>query len=201
MNDKLNHLLSNSIATTTARTYQTANHKFIQFCNSASFIPYPASSLTLQYFLPSLPDKLSYTTIKTYLAAIGWHHINKSPSNPTSNKCLLYVMKGIKRLQVRSTSKQMAITLLVLKNLKIQLHRSEISFHDKRMLWAAFYLAFYGFLRSAEFVVSSIIFCREDTTMGSEITVIIKAFKTDQIEEGPKSQSVVLARLPVLCRQ
>ena len=152
MHDKLNHLVSNSIATTTARTYQTVNHKFIQFCNSANLIPYPASSLTLQYFVASLSDKLSYTT---YLAAIRWHHIKKSLSDPTSNKRLLYVMKGIKRLQVRSTSKRMTITLPVLKDLKIQLHRSEMSFHDKRMLWTAFCLAFYGFLRSAEFVASS----------------------------------------------
>ena len=107
-------------------------------------------------------------------------------------------MKGIKRLQVRSTSNRMAITLPVLKNLKMQLHRSEMSFHDKRMLWATLCLAFYGFLRSAEFVVSSITLCREDITLGSETTVIIKASK---IGEGPKSQSVVLARPPVLCRQ
>ena len=158
----------------------------ISLYNSANFIPYPASSLTLQYFLASLSDKLTYTTIKTYLAAICRHHINKSLSDPTSNKCLLHVMKGIKRLQVRSTSNRMAITLPVLKNLKMQLHRSEMSFHDKRMLWATLCLAFYGFLRSAEFVVSSITLCREDITMGSEITVIIKASKTDQNRRGTK---------------
>ena len=73
MHDKLNHLVSNSIATTTARTYQTAYHRFIQFCSSPNLIPYPASSLTLQYFVASLS----------------------------------------------------------LIDLKIQLHRSEMSFHDK----------------------------------------------------------------------
>ena len=56
-----------------------------------------------------------------------------------------------------------------------------------------FVLAFYGFLRSAEFVasspntfISSITLCREDIIMGSEITVTIKASKTDQHRRGTK---------------
>lgn len=90
------------------------------------------------------------------------------------------------------------MTISILKELKTQLRRLPYDVVDKRMLWAACCMAFYGFLRSSEFTCQttdtfnpdqSLLrrdICRQDPV----VTVEIKASKTDPFRHG---MSVTLA--------
>lgn len=111
---------------------------------------------------------------------------------PTDNLLLQYTLKGIRRAQGDSTRPRLPITTTILKLLKSRLHASSIPYHDKRMLWAAFCTAFYGFLRSSEFTSPSpSAFDINQTLLRSDIDLQerrcllkLKASKTDPFRRG-----------------
>ena len=139
------------IAPSTRRTYQAGMTRFLKFCAQFNLTPLPVSPLTLRYFCAYLSASVRHTTIKLYLSAIRFHHIQQEYQDPTRDTLLQYVIKGIKRTQSVNTRQQLPITVQVLKALKTALHNSpQLTYHDKRMLWAALAVAFYGFLRAGE---------------------------------------------------
>ena len=145
-----------AIAPSTRRTYQAANKSFTQFCTHFSIEPYPATSLTLHYFCAELSQKLSYKPIKVYLSAIRFEHLERGLPDPTDNELLHMLCKGIKRLQGDNTTLRLPITINIMRMLKDQLHHShQYSLVEKRLLWSAFTIAFYGFLRASEFTSST----------------------------------------------
>ena len=75
------------------------------------------------------------STLKYTLAIYGF-------SNPTKDTLLQYVNKGIKRFQGEVQHLRQPITTSILQQLKTHLHHcSDLEYHDKCMLWAAFCLA------------------------------------------------------------
>ncbi len=104
-----------------------------------------------------------------------------------------YTLKGIRRSQGDSPRLRLPITISALRDLKTQLHHSrDICLHDKRMLWASFCLAFYGFLRASEYTSryahsfdAQTTLCRRDLQLTqSSIAVTLKASKTDPFRQG-----------------
>ena len=76
------------------------------------------------------------------------------------------------------------ITIPVLQTLKSQLHLdSAFSPLEKRLLWAAFTMAFYGFLRASEFATPSLKWQHVQRT-GNAYTIFIEQFKTDPFRCG-----------------
>ena len=181
------------IAPSTKRTYQAGMTRFVQFCAQFNLNPLPASHLTLRYFCTYLSPSVRLTTIKLYLSAIRFHHIRHEHQDPTRDTLLQYVVKGIKRTQSLNTRQRLPITLQVLKALKSALHNSpQFTYHDKRMLWAAFVVAFYGFLGAGELCSKSVNSFDPDTTLlWSDVTTTTKAVmlhiqasKTDPFRNG-----------------
>lgn len=181
------------VAPSTRRTYQAGINRYLQFCARYHLHPFPSSPLTLRYFAVHLADSVKHSTIKIYLCGLRLHHLELGFSNPTDDMLLQYVIKGIKRSQGEVWRPRFPITMSILRQLKIQLHYcSELEFHDKRMLWAAFCLAFYGFLRSSEFVSPTPhSFDPSTTLLGSDITITrttisltLKSSKTDPFRKG-----------------
>ena len=140
---------------------------------------FPASPLTLHYFCCYVADQVSYKTIKVYLAGIRLEHLERGFEDPTKDELLHLLCTGIKRLQGTWTHTRLTITINVLQILKSQLHcDSSFSPIEKRLLWAAFTLAFYGFLRVSEFANPTLIW-QHIHLASNRYTVFIEQSKTD----------------------
>jgi len=137
---------------------------------------------------------MSFSSIKTYLAAIRYKNITLGFSADFQDMPLLHLLlKGIKRSKgdlVRPL--RLPITLPIIKHLKEALRSSKYNEQDKLMLWAAFTTAFFGFLSSSEFCSqSSATFDQQSTLLVSDIShapngflIRIKVSKTDPFRRG-----------------
>ena len=144
------------VAPSTRRTYKAGVAAFLSFCQQRRIAPLPASELTLRYFCTHLSSSLSAQTIKVYLAAIRLLHIENSLQDPTKDKPLLhYLCIGIKRSKCEAPGKRSPVTLDLLRTIKQELRQADFPDKDKRLYWAAFTLAFYGFLRASEYTAPS----------------------------------------------
>ena len=98
--------------------------------------------------------RVSYKSIKVYLAGIRLAHLESGYPDPTTDEPLRLVIRGIWRLQGESPCQRLPITINILHILKQQLRISTFSPLEQRLLWATFTIAFYGFLRVGEFTSS-----------------------------------------------
>ena len=158
MNAQLRDILHTSLAGSTRAVYHVGVKHFISFCSKRHICPFPARKQTLVYFAVSLSRSLAPSTISVYINAVGAIHRQHGLADPTHhNKQLNLVLRGIRRMQpvhCRRHRKPITATLLVhllthLKNTKY------IPRQDRRMLQAAFTLAFTGFLRIGELTAPS----------------------------------------------
>ena len=126
-----------------------SNRTFKQFCLQFSI---PTSPLTLHYFCCSRAHKVSHKTIKVHLAGIQLEHIERGFQDPTTDKLLHLLCKGIKCSHGTTKCTCLPITINILCILKCKL-REEASYSliEKRLLWLVFTLKFYGLLRTDEF--------------------------------------------------
>jgi len=71
------HFCEQGVATTTRKTYQSALHRFADFCSRYNVLtPFPLSETLLCYHAVFLAtDRLSPQTVKVYLAAIHYMQI------------------------------------------------------------------------------------------------------------------------------
>ena len=156
--------------------------------------PYPLTQYSTILFVTHLAkSSLTYRTLKVYLAAITRAHIEAGFSNAICDDLLLqFTMQGIKRQHGAFSRTRLPITMELMRTLHVSLQtQPTLCEYDKVMLWAAFTLAFFGFLRVSEFVAPTCLsFDPQRTLLGSDITsaadlvVFIKASKTDPFRRG-----------------
>ena len=91
------------------------------------------------------------------MAGIRFAHTENSLPDPFLAAPLLHLLLcGIKRTLGLTSHQSLPITMTLLWQIKEELARApDYLPTDKLMLWSAFTLAFYGFLRSSEFTSSS----------------------------------------------
>ena len=153
----LSHYQRLGVAISTRWTYQAEIKALHQFCAQYTILPFPASSLTLRYFCCYMARQVSYKIIKVYLAGIHFEHLERGFEDPTKDELLQLLCTGIKRSQGAQTRTRLPVTITVLQTLKSQLRLdSAFSPLEKHLLWAAFIMAFYGFLRASEFATPSL---------------------------------------------
>ena len=172
---------------------------------------FPATKTTQRFFAAYLADHVSLKTIRLYLAEIRFAHNENSLPDPFQEAPLLrLLLRGIKRLVGLSSRQRLLITMTLLRQIKEELARApELPPSDKLMLWLAFTLAFYGFLRSSEFTSPSatqfnpqVHLCFSDVSFTSEgcLTLHLKSSKTDPYCQGcslliaPSRRSVCAVR-------
>ena len=123
----LNEYQSLGVAPSTRRTYRAGVRSYQQFCDRFNIQQFPATSLTLRYFCTSIAQRVSYKTIKVYLAGIRLEHLERGLHDPTDDKLLQLLCTGIKRSQGTTTRSRLPITINLLRSLKTQL-RNDASY-------------------------------------------------------------------------
>lgn len=164
----------------------------------------PASEGTLVYFASYLARTVRHSTIKLYLAAVRNLHICCGHGDPLQGKLLLKkVLRGILRYQGQSRILRQPVTPSVLLAIRPIL-QGWLGDKDFFMVWAAFTLAFFGFLRCSEFTYQGVSRFRSQFDLTKDaisfypslanpqhMSVTLKASKTDYFRQG---NTLVIAR-------
>lgn len=163
----------------------------------------PAKEVTLIYFVSHLAEYVKFHTIKVYLAAIQNLHVEFNCNlNFADMPRLQSTLSGIKRTLGLSRRNRLPITISILESIFNLLAPYCSLDIDTVMLWAAFTLAFFGFLRCSELTCNgqfdrNVHLTREDIAFFPNITtpdhmkVCIKKSKTDPFR---KTSTITIAR-------
>ena len=154
-----NHLLVQGLASSTRNSYASGQRKFLEFCRQLGRIhpsgsPCPVDEWMLCLFVTFLANTVQYSTIKVYLSAVCSLHIEQGFPDPLLDCLRLQrVLLGVKRTQGDASSQRLPITDDVM---AIIFKALDVNMLDHCMFWAACCLAYFGFLRSAEFTVPNL---------------------------------------------
>ena len=148
----------------------------------------------MDLFATFLAGSVQHSSIKVYLSAVRALHIEEGFPDPLVDCLRLQrVLRGIKRTQGSPEAQRLPITDHIL---MIIFGSLDLAVYDHCMFWAACNLAYFGFLRSAEFTVPNLACFSPtlhlgvcDISVDSDISpsclrVRIKASKTDPFRKG-----------------
>ena len=191
----MHQMLCYTLAPSTQRTYNSCFNSYILFCQTHQLQPLPTVEQHLMLFATHLCNRTSFSNIKCHLAAIRHHDILWGYNNDTPKPRLFMLLRAIKRKQGKKHTKPKRIPITPVLLLKFHqfLSSSNISTLNRCMLWAAATTAFFGFLRSSEFVspttknfdpLSTLLFTDIIINNFSRCTLQIKSSKTDPFRYG-----------------
>ena len=152
----------------------------------------PASEGTPIYFASYFDKTVMHSAIKLYLSAVRNLHISCGHGDPLQGKLLLRkVLRGILRCQGKSRILRQPVTPIVLAAIQPIL-RTWLGERDFNMIWSAFTLAFFAFLRCSKFTYNGISQFRPRFDLSADcvsfhpsqacpqqMSVLLKASKTD----------------------
>ena len=156
----------------------------------------PASEMTLIYFASHLAKTISYDTVKLYFVAVQDLHCELNfPLHINKMHRLQKVLTGIKCLAPSTRRDRFPITTQILTTIHNYLRPALSTNLDHIMLWAAFTLAFFAFLRASEFTCNGpfnpeVHLTSQDITFHPDLLspplmrVRIKQSKTDPFCQG-----------------
>ncbi|XP_070539472.1 uncharacterized protein [Ptychodera flava] len=182
--------IHNSIAAygSTRKTYQVGQSNYIAFCHTHGLTPTPVTLQSATLFITDLArNGLKFTTIRVYLAAIIRLHTEMGFEDDISNHIQLQrTMQGIHRSLGDQKRTRLPITIDILVRLKEALRaHASLCDYDKLMLWSAFTMAFFGFLRVSEFTApgshdfdKTRTLLARDVTISEDLEISLKASNT-----------------------
>ncbi len=198
----------NSLASSTQRSYASAQSRYLTFCSEHSLLPLPVGEPTLCRFASFLAlQNISHATIKCYLSAIRRLQIAENLPDPhiASFARLESVIRGIKMQQAKQGDqhpKRLPITIDMLSKLR-GYFEARAEDRDSFMLWAAISCCFFGFMRAGELTLPSEAafdpashlsmsdVSIDDAASPSVVKLQLKASKTDPFRRGVE---IVLGR-------
>ena len=199
MDSTVQRLFKAGLATSTQKVYGTGSRRYTNFCDLyAVSNPFPISENMLIRFSTYLyTEGIKASTIKSYLAAVRHAQISLGLGDPRicDMPQLEYVIRGIKRCTGQQVRTRLPITTSLMRDLKCY-WRSNYTYQDYVMLWAAACMCFFGFMRAGELVVPSDSgfdqSCHlaagdvlvDSRTSPSYLVVNMKASKTDPFRQG-----------------
>jgi len=136
-----------AFARSTQKSYSTHVKRYLNFCQERSYVPVPATTLTIQRYIAHLAETLAYSSVLKYLNGIRLLHIEANLPNPLDN-CFAIdcVLRGVKRQKGAKTVRKLPITPNILMLFSKKLNFQKV---DDIMFWGACLVGFFGFLRKS----------------------------------------------------
>ena len=198
LEENVSFYLGQALAPSTVRSYKSGQKQYLCFCQDAGLQPLPLSEHVLCLFVAQLAkENLTHETIKCYLSAIRYFNIVAGHGDPFGPGIypLQYILRGVKCIPRSPTRPRLPITPSILPCLKFQWspHAADANFI---MLWAAYCVGFFGFMRAGEFTVKSANDCDpassltvqdisvDQHTNPSIVCIHLKQSKTDPFRHG-----------------
>ena len=148
----MHHLLANTLAPSSCIS------AYLSLCAHFNLQAFPIIEHNLMLFTTFLSTYSSSSNIKIHLSAIKFHGIRHGYHIELPPLPRLYLLtRSIKRTQggTHSKPKRQPISIELLSAIYNYLLNSCFNNYDRHMLWAACTTAFFGFLRSSEYLSPS----------------------------------------------
>ena len=196
MDKAISDLFIQGLSPATRAAYKSGWRRYQLFCSQHSLTPLPVSEVQLCAFVAHLSRSVTAQTIRSYLSAIRFYQIGHNFSDPSIHTMakLTYLLKATQKSPPRQRClRRLPMTSDILSRIHTCWSNGPITY-NKTMLWAAFCLAFFGFMRPGELTCSSSYLLHEALTTSdiaidsrdnpTVMTIFLRKSKTDQVGKG-----------------
>lgn len=192
----MNYYQRSALAPTTINTYTSGVNGYLSFCNELSITPFPLNENYLQLYVSQIARRVSFRTIKVYLAGLQFTSTMLGHTETISGMHrLFYTIRGIRRTQGDNhRPRRQPFTIQHIQHLFTFLDLSQLHDIDKLLLRSATTLAFFGLLRCSEYTSNSrhwfdasCTLLLTDTRFSNSFDIAIinlKSSKTDPFKSG-----------------
>ena len=193
----MRHLFTHSLAPSTIQVYRSAFQRYQDFTVNNNIPTLPVTEFNLMLYVTHLSSSISYKSIKSYLSGLQFYALaHGQPCQIFKMQQLYYILRGIRRMQGSTFTRpsRLPISLAGCHQLLLWIRSTELNTCNRKMLWAAILLPFFGMLRSSEFTSPTTTSYIPGVTLmfhnisfspdWSFVTVKIKASKTDPYRSG-----------------